>query len=161
MTVTVSVPVATVKTAIKTTLGEEFDTVIGMFLDPGDTLWDSLNDLTAEQASIPIHTGSNSIAGQVNHLNFYLDVMKLYLIGEEPDRPDWSIPWKVVEVDDEQWAELKQGLRHRQLELYALIDAAPDEIYANEDFLTGSYGIVAHLAFHLGQIRHARAAQGL
>ncbi|MCA9833629.1 MAG: DinB family protein [Thermomicrobiales bacterium] len=158
---TASVPVSEIRSAIKLALGEAFDTVIGMYLDKGETLRESLDDLTAEQASVPIHPGSNSIASQVNHMNFYFDVMKNYLVGQEPERPDWSLAWKVIEVDEDQWSDLKQGLRDRQTELYGLIDAVPDEVFADPNFLAGSYGIVAHTAFHLGQIRHARAAQGL
>lgn len=158
---TVSVPVSDIKNAIKTVLSESFDTIIGMYLDKGDTIWESLDDLTAEQASVPIHPGSNSIASQVNHMNFYFDVMKQYFEDNEPKKVDWSLAWKVIEVDEDQWGELKQGLRDRQAELFALIDGAPDEVFADPGFLAGSYGIVAHTAFHLGQIRHARAAQGL
>lgn len=159
---TVTVPVSTIKASVKIALAEAFDTVVGMFLDKGETLRETLSDVSSEQASIPIYPGGNSIASQVNHMIFYFDVMAQYMRNDPPkERPEWGLAWKLIEVDDEQWAELKQALTDRQTDLYALIDAAPDEIFADPDFLAGSYGIVAHTAFHLGQIRHAKAAQGL
>lgn len=155
-----SVPVSAVKDAIKAALGESFDTAIGMYLDRGDSIWPTLENVTAEQASVPIAPGGNSIASQVNHMVFYFDVMAMYMRNENPERPDWSAAWKLVEVDDEQWQELKLALKERQGELINLINSAPDEIFTDPDILAGSYGIVAHTAFHLGQIRHALAAQG-
>lgn len=157
---TVTVPVTQIKSSIKFALTETFDTAIGMYLDKGDTLWETLDGVTAKQASVPIAPGSNSIAGQVSHMVFYFDVMALYLRGEQPEKPDWAAAWQTVEVDEDTWKELKRALGERQADLFTMIDNTPDEIFTNPDFLTGSYGIVAHTAFHLGQIRHALAAQG-
>ncbi len=159
---TATVPVSSVKAALRAALTETFDSVFGMYLDKGDTMWESLGGLTAEQASVPIYPGSNSIASQVNHMIFYFDVMAQYMRNDPPkEHPDWGLAWKLVEVDEEQWAELKRALAERQAELYMLIDNSPDEIFADPDVLGGTYGIVAHTAFHLGQIKHAKAAQGL
>ena len=157
---TATVPVSAVKDAVKLSLGEAFDNAIGMFLDKGDSLWPTLETVTAEQASIPIGPGGNSIAGQVNHMVFYFDVMAAYMRNDPPEKPDWGAAWKVIEVDDEQWQALKDALRKRQQELLTLIDAAPDNVFTDPDILGGTYAIVAHTAFHLGQIRHALAAQG-
>lgn len=157
---TATVPVSTVKESTKAALSEAFDTVIGMFLDKGDSIWETLENVTAEQASVPIAPGGNSIAGQLNHMNFYFDVMATYMRNDRPEKPDWAEAWKTVEVDEDQWQDLKRNLRKRQDELFTLIDAAPDEVFANPDIVGGTYAIVAHTAFHLGQIRHALAAQG-
>lgn len=157
---TATVPVSAVKDAVKLSLGEAFDNAIGMFLDKGDSLWPTLEPVTAEQASIPIGPSGNSIAGQVNHMVFYFDVMAAYMRNDPPEKPDWGAAWKVIEVDDEQWQALKDALRKRQQELLTLIDAVPDDVFTDPDILGGTYAIVAHTAFHLGQIRHALAAQG-
>lgn len=159
MTATATVPASTIKEATKAGLREAFDSPIGMFLDKGDALWETLEHVTAAQASVPIAPGSNSIAGQINHMVFYFDVMAAYMRNEPPEHPDWSAAWKVVEVDDEQWQDLKRALSERQGETIALIDAAPDDVFTDPDIVGGSYAIVAHTAFHLGQIRHALAAQ--
>ena len=158
--VTTTVPVSDIKNAIKAMLHEAFDNARGMFLDEGDALWQTLESVTAAQASVPIAPGGNSIAGQVNHMVFYFDVMAGYMRNDPPAAPDWSAAWKVVEVDEDQWQELKLALGQRQSETITLIDGAPDDIFTDTDILGGSYAMVAHTAFHLGQIRHALAAQG-
>lgn len=157
---TATVPVSDIKTAIKVMLHESFDEAKGMFLDQGDSLWPTLEHVTAAQASVPISPGGNSIAGQVNHMVFYFDVMAGYMRNDPPAHPDWSAAWKLVEVDEDQWKELKLALGQRQSEIITLIDATPDDVFTDNDILGGSYAIVAHTAFHLGQIRHALAAQG-
>lgn len=159
---TVTVPVSSIKDAMKAALTETFDSVFGMYLDKGETVWETLEGVTAEQASVPIHPGSNSIASQINHMIFYFDVMAQYMRNDPPkEHPDWGLAWKLIEVDEDQWTELKLALGERQAELFALINNSPDEVFTDPDVLAGTYGIVAHTAFHLGQIRHAKAAQGL
>ncbi len=160
MTATATIPASAIKDATKAALKEAFDSPVGMFLDKGDALWETLEPVTAAQASIPIAPGGNSIAGQVNHMVFYFDVMAGYMRNDPPEHPDWSAAWKVVEVDEDQWQELKLALGQRQSEIITLIDNAPDEVFTDPDIVGGSYAIVAHTAFHLGQIRHALAAQG-
>lgn len=156
---TTSVPVASVKTAMKMALNEAFDESVGMFLDKGDSLWETLENVTPEQASVPIGPGGNTIASQLAHMVYYFDIMAMYMRGEEPGQSDWDADWQNTTVNEEEWKELKLALGERQKELLVLIDNLPDENFANPDVLGGSYGIVAHTAFHLGQIRHALAAQ--
>lgn len=156
-----TVPVSVIKDGTKAALAEAFDKVVGMFLDKGDSLWETLENVTAEQASVPIAPGGNSIASQINHVTFYFDVMAVYMRNEQPEKPDWAEAWKTVEVDDDQWQQLKADLAQRQQHINELIDTAPDEVFADPDVVGGTYAIVAHTAYHLGQIHHALAAQGL
>lgn len=158
---TTSVPVSVIKESTKLALTEAFDNVIGMFLDKGDSLWETLDGVTAEQASVPIAPGSNSIASQVAHMIYYFDVSAIYMRGEEPQEVDWATAWKIIDVTEDEWKDLQRELRERQSDLFALIDNAPDEVFASSDIVGGTYAVVAHTAFHLGQIKHALAAQGL
>lgn len=158
---TTTVPVSAIKDATKAALGEAFDTVVGMFLDKGDSLWETLENVTAEQASVPISANGNSIAAQVEHMNYYFGIMEIYTQGEQPTDVNWAKAWEVGEVSDAQWNAIKQALKERQSNLFGLIDSAPEELFADPDIVGGTYAIVAHTAFHLGQIRHALAAQGL
>lgn len=157
---TTTVPVPDIKNATKMVLNEAFDSVIGMFLDKGDSLWQTLENVTAGQASERIAPGGNSIAGQINHMIYYFDIMAMYMQGEEPKDKDWAAAWQLIEVNEEEWQKLKQALGERQARLFALIDKTPDEAFANTDLVGGTYAVVAHTAFHLGQIHHALAAQG-
>lgn len=158
---TTNVSVSNVKDATKLALTEAFDSVIGMYLDKGDSLWETLENVTAEQASTPIAPGGNSIAGQIKHMIFYFDVSAAYMRNDPPDKPDWADAWKTVEVNEDEWKELKRALGERKSEIFILIDNTPEELFPDPDVLGGTYAIVAHTAFHLGQIRHALAAQGL
>lgn len=157
---TTSVPVSVIKESTKLALGEAFDTVVGMFLDKGDSLWETLEGVTAEQASVPIATDGNSIAGQVSHMIYYFDIMAMYMRGEEPKDKNWAKAWETIEVNNEEWTELQQQLRQRQSDLFTMIDNTPDQVFIDTDVVGGTYAIVAHTAFHLGQIRHALSVQG-
>lgn len=156
-----TIPVTVIKETTKTALSEAFDTVIGMYLDKGDSLWETLENVTAEQASIPIAPGSNSIASQLSHMTYYFDIMAMYLRGETPQDVDWDSAWQKGAVDEDEWKDIRRALAERQAELYTLIDNTPDESFTDPDVFGGTYAIVAHTAFHLGQIRHALAAQGV
>lgn len=158
---TTSVPVSVIKESTKLVLTEAFDNVVGMFLDKGDSLWETLENVTAEQASVPIASGGNTIAAQIAHMIYYFDIMAMYMRGEEPENKDWGAAWKATTVDDAEWKELRLALGERQSEIFVLIDNTPEEIFVDADIVGGTYAIVAHTAFHLGQIRHALAAQGL
>lgn len=158
---TVNIPVPEIKRAVKTALAEAFDTQIGMYLDEGDTLRETLEHVNAEQASVPIYPGSNSIAGQIKHMIYYFDVTAEYMRGKQLENTNWDTAWETVAVNEDAWLELKLALWERQQELYALIESSPDETFTDPEILASTYGVVAHTAFHLGQIRHALAAQGL
>lgn len=158
---TTTINANSIKAAVKLVLAETFDDAKGIYLDKGDSLWTTLENVTAEQASVPIAPGGNSIAGQVSHMIYYFDISAYFMRGETPGNVDWSAAWQTVAVDDDEWKELRRALGERQAEILVLIENTPDEMFMDPDVLGGSYGIVAHSAFHLGQIRHALAAQGL
>lgn len=158
---TTTLAVTQVKDAMKRALTEAFDSANGMFLDKGDSLWETLESVTAQQASVPIAPAGNSIAGQISHLIYYFDIMATFMRGEDPEDVNWGTAWQTVHVEEDDWKQLKSALGERQTDLFVLIDNTPNEMFEDPDVLTGSYAIVAHTAFHLGQIRHALAAQGL
>lgn len=158
---TINIEASKIKDAVKLLMAETFDQARGIYLDKGDSLWPTLENVTAAQASIPITPGGNSIAGQVKHMIYYFDVSSVFMQGEEPDSVDWGAAWQTVAVDEEQWSTLRRELGEWQAKILRIVDATPDEIFANPNVLGGTYGIIAHSAFHLGQIRHALAAQGV
>lgn len=158
---TTSINASNIKDAVKLLMSETFDDANGIYLDKGESLWATLENVTAEQASVPIGPGGNSIAGQVSHLIYYFDLSKVFMRGDAPENVDWGEAWKTVTVNDDEWRELRHALAERQANILTLIDNTPEEMFADPNVLGGSYGLIAHSAFHLGQIRHALAAQGL
>lgn len=150
-----------IKDTVKLLMAETFDNANGIYLDKGDSLWPTLENVTAEQASIPIAPGGNSIASQVSHMIYYFEVSASFMQGEEPDNVNWGAAWQTVAVGEEEWNDLRHQLREWQTRILEIVDNSPEEIFVDPNVLGGSYGIIAHSAFHLGQIRHALAAQGL
>ena len=70
----------------------------------------------------------------------------------------WDEAWKTSTVNDEQWAEIRAGLRdesHRWLQILG----SPRDVSAVE--LSGMIGEIAHVAYHLGAMRQiATSARG-
>ena len=60
--------------ALLTLLDETFDNVQGFFLDGGTSLFETLATITAAEASIPVGGKCATLAAQVKHVAFYLDV---------------------------------------------------------------------------------------
>lgn len=135
---------------------ETFENVHGIFLDDGDSLFPTLERVTAEQASVPVCGNRNSIAAQVAHVNYYFEGIMYWMQGKEPpEKRDWDKAWETVAVSDSEWTALKQELRDYHSRLIAYIKDAPDEEFATEDAVGGAVATIVHTAFHLGQIRHA------
>ena len=150
-----AIAVDTFRKELLTLLDESFDNVQGAYLDPGDSLFTTLDGVSAAQASVPVIGQENSIASQVNHVIFYFDVAFQYMRGGNPGRQDWGKAWELVSVTDQEWATLKRELRERQQTLVQLINDTPAAAFNNEDMVGGAMATLAHTAYHLGQIRHA------
>lgn len=150
---TKTIPFEFFREALLSALDETFENVKGMYLDPGDSLYPTLDGISAVQASQPVGTGCSSIAAQVNHLSFYIDLGCRYMSGENPGKQNWDATWAITEVNDDEWTAMKQQLRDRHQHLLTLIHEDPQE--PDDDFVGGAFGMVAHTAYHLGQIRHS------
>ncbi len=135
-------------------LDETFENVHGMYLDPGTSLFETLDTITAEEASRPVGNSCASIAAQVDHVRFYLKVNEEYLRGTLTGKVDWSYIWKNThEVTPEQWVALKQGLREAYLSTMDLLRTY--DTWEGENEIAGALGILTHTAYHLGEIRQA------
>ena len=60
-------------------LDEAFEQHHGIFLDKGTSLFQTLDDVSAEQASRTASPKSASIAAHVKHVTFYLNVLHAYM----------------------------------------------------------------------------------
>jgi hypothetical protein len=131
-------------------LTEAFEQVTGIFLDAGTSMFETLAAISAEEASTPVGGGCANIAAQVNHTWFYLDLMNRMGRGENVGKPDWAGSWQVGKVDDAEWQRLIDQLRdaYEQLKTFASTFDGWDERY-----IGGAFGMLAHCAYHLGEIR--------
>jgi len=83
---------------------ETFENVSGFYLDIGTSLFESLARITAEEASIPVGGKCATLAAQVKHVAFYLDVVEKSAKDPEYPRVDWTEIWNNVNVvNDAEW----------------------------------------------------------
>lgn len=124
-----------------------------IFLDEQNSLRETLATVTAEQASRPVSATCASIAAQVNHVIFYLDIA-LKILRNQPVGPvDWQSSWQVTSVTDAEWAASRARLQSAYEEVRDAIRATT--AWDPPGFITGVIGLVAHSAYHLGEIRQA------
>jgi len=134
-------------------LDETFNKVQGIYLDKGTSLFETLETISAEEASRPVTTKCASIAAQVEHVRFYLQVLGDCIEGKPEEKVDWEESWQKKEVTSEEWEELKSQLRAMYQHVYELMDGV--EKWEGEDDIGASFAILAHTAYHLGEIRQA------
>ena len=138
------------RSALLVNWDEAFTNVTGIFLDQGTSMFETLATISAEEASRPVGGGCATIAAQVNHTWFYLDLMNRLGRGEDVGRPDWDGSWDVGAVDDAEWQRLIDQLRAAHDEVRTFIETFEGW---NERFVGGAFGMLAHCAYHLGEIR--------
>jgi hypothetical protein len=137
-----------------TLLSEAFESFKGYFLDPNSSLFETLAEINAAEASIPVGGRCATIAAQVTHVNFAMEVSERYLLTGKNEQYDWGEIWRTVsEVSPEEWSALQNRLRETYQRLCEQI-AAHDQ-WGTESEITEGMNIVVHLAYHLGEIRQA------
>lgn len=134
-------------------LDETFEKHHGRYLDKNDNLFDTLATISAEEASRPVSATCASIAAQVEHIRFYLEVNENDLLEQEVGPLDWGEIWRTVEaVTPEEWEASKTRLR----ETYQRLRSLMQNIDTWGDYqIGGSLNILVHTAYHLGEIRQA------
>ena len=139
------------KSNIEALLDETIRDVKGIYLDGGTSLTETLSAVSAEEASRSILEGGTTIAGHVDHLRFYLRVLKDYMDGKPTDKIDWSQSWLRKSVTESEWEDLKSNLSEDFQRLQAGIAEIDD--WNDEKRLGGALAIIAHTSYHLGAIR--------
>jgi hypothetical protein len=125
----------------------------GIFLDGGTSLFETLETVSAEEASIPVGGKCASLAAQVAHVTFYIESFERYALQGDNSPRDWGLIWRTVEkVSPEQWEEYKRQLKDAYLRMDKLFRGSSTW---NEDTIGGALSIVVHTAYHLGEIRQA------
>jgi len=135
-------------------LNETFDHVQGYFLDKATSLFETLDGITAAEASIPVGGKCATLAAQVKHVAFYLDVVDKSI--RDPNYPpaDWGEIWRTVSrVTPEEWEAIKVELRHSYKRILDLLKDTP--VWSGDGEIGNAIAIVAHTAYHLGEIRQA------
>jgi hypothetical protein len=134
-------------------LDETFEQVHGIYLDRNTSLFETLETVSAEEASRPVSAKCASIAGQVEHVRFYLAVLERYMRGEAVGKVDWQASWYLKTVTDEEWEALKGRLRGQYESVLSVIKGF--DTWEGENEIGGALAVVIHTAYHLGEIRQA------
>lgn len=134
-------------------LDETFENTHGIYLDRDTSLSFTLLTISAEEASIPVGGQCATLAAQVAHVAFYLEVLERYILYHDAAPADWGEIWRTVgAVEPEEWERLKARL----IETYQRVAGELREVETwDEDSTGGAMAILAHSAYHLGEIRQA------
>ena len=135
-------------------LDETFEHHHGIYLDKDTSLFQTLAEIDYRQASIPVGGRCASIAAQVAHVTFYLEVLERYFVAHDTSKVDWGAIWRTVEqVTPEQWEDLKAHLE----QTYRRVAAALRNVtkWESDPHLASALAITVHTAYHLGEIRQA------
>jgi len=135
-------------------LDETFDNVQGYFLDKGTSMFETLATISAREASVPVGGKCATLAAQVKHIAFYLDVLEQALRTQQFQRQDWDKIWRETNaVTPEEWENLKASLRESYDRVKILIEDTTE--WPNEQQIGSAIAIIVHTAYHLGEIRQA------
>jgi hypothetical protein len=133
---------------------ETFENHHGIYLDNNTSLLTTLEAVSAQEASIPVGGKCASLAAQVTHVIFYLELLEKYFLKQEVGKVDWGEIWRTVEkISPDDWELLKNKLRQTYTRLDKLFHDT--EIWNDEDMIGAALAIVVHTAYHLGEIRQA------
>ncbi len=134
-------------------LEETFESHQGIYLDANTSLFQTLAGISAEQASIPVGGKCATLAAQVAHLTFYLEVLEKYILNNDRNRVDWGETWRITSaVSPAEWDLLQEHLKEVYTRLKKALHSIP---MWNEDTVGGAMAVVVHSAYHLGEIRQA------
>jgi len=132
-------------------LGETFNNVEGIYLDKGTSLFETLDSVTAKEASTPVRPGGTTIAAHADHIDFYLKVISKYMVGGWGEKIDWSQSWLTKSVNEKEWGALKKKLSATHDDVMKLIKSFDN--WNDDKKIGGAMALVAHTAFHIGAIR--------
>jgi len=140
--------------ALYALLDETFGNVQGYFLDKGTSMFETLATISAEEASASVGGKCATLAAQVKHVAFYLDVVERNLRSGTFHRVDWGEIWRTVgAVSPAEWASIRSELRESTNRIQALIRETQE--WPDERQNGVAVAAVVHAAHHLGEIRQA------
>ena len=105
-------------------LEETFETPSRLiYLDKGTSLFETLAQIDAGQASRPVGCCQcATLAAQVAHVTFYLEVLERYITTGQTGKVDWGEIWCTGgAVSPEEWARLNTALKDTYARVNALL----------------------------------------
>jgi hypothetical protein len=131
---------------------ETFERGRAGYLNQGTSIFETLATISAAEASRPVSADCATIAAHVAHMTIALD-FSLHLFRGEHLQVDWGEIWRTVrDVTDEEWRASQEQMRETYV---ALCDQVKNTSLQNAEDLVAVMEVLAHNAYHLGEIRHA------
>ena len=135
-------------------LDETFENIHGFYLDRNASMFETLANITADEASIPVGGKCGTLAAQVRHVAFHLDTIEKYFHDPNPPQADWGEIWSTVNrVTPEEWQSIQSELRTNYDRILNLFKTVP--AWSSENEIGIALAVVVHTAYHLGEIRQA------
>lgn len=125
----------------------------GVYLDSETEPITELRALTPEQATLVLPGAGNAVANQVMHLLTTIAMHEAQFMGGAYPDLDWGADWDQQSLNGDAWHKLLDRLEDAVADLKTWIIAPAIE--QNQEYAAASIMVVAHLAYHFGQIRHA------
>lgn len=140
--------------ALYALLDETFDNVHGYFLDKDTSMFETLATISAEEASRPVGGDCATLAAQVEHTAYYLEVVDRNVRSGLYEQVDWGEIWRTTSaVSADDWEAIQVRLRAAYDGIRALLANTPE--WPNEQSISDTLATVVHSAYHLGEIRQA------
>lgn len=141
------------KTNVVKAIDEAYDGTGGIYLDQGTDLLTELRNLSGEQASTILPGAGNSVANQLKHLLTTVAMHEAQFRGTDYPDLDWGADWQPIALNDEEWQRLidKYAATREQLREWVTTPSIDE----NNDYVYSAIMAATHLAYHVGQIRHA------
>jgi len=137
-------------------LEETFERVHGYYLDKETSIFETLNQVSALEASRHVSKAGGTIAAHTEHMRFYLQVLKEYMLKERTEKVDWSQSWLLQEVTEEEWNKLREQLQSTYRSVLQML--RDFEGWDEENGIADPLSILVHSAHHLGEIRQMTGA---
>jgi len=151
--VATTIDVASFKKGMLGAYKETFESVLGIYLDKGSSLFETLATISHEEASRPVSPTCATLAAQVAHIRYYMDVLEGYTRKTLTEKPNWREIWETVSVvSEEEWQQSIADLRATYERIVKMIE---EQSWDEEEHVSGPIGILLHTAYHLGEIRQA------
>lgn len=130
---------------------ETFESVQGIYLDKGTSLFETLAEISAGQASQPMGNCA-TMAAHVAHTHYYIEILEQYLLHGEAEDVNWNTIWETISmVTDDEWSTMITDLRSTYDRIKSHL--ANEALFDDAEKLGEMLGIIIHTAYHLGEIR--------
>ena len=118
------------------------------FLNKGTGLFETLDGVSAEAASVRARSESSTVAAHTEHIRFYVAVHYKLMLGSR-ENIDWDESWRIKTVNSAAWKDLREDLRRS----YQTVVEHLRSLERWKDETSLALAIIAHTAYHLGAIR--------